>query len=54
MGKIKEESSKYVYVSTWKFGSLTVYVLMDYLIKIDKIKMESFIVYLYSMRSQVT
>ena len=39
-----------MYVSA--HGSLV--VLMDYLIQIDKIKMELFIVYLYNMRSQVT
>ena len=49
MGKMKAESSN-TYVSA--HGSLV--VLMDYLIQIDKIKMELFIVYLYSMRSQVT
>ena len=32
----------------------TLYVLIDYLIQIDIIKMEWFIVYLYNMRSQVT
>ena len=31
---------------------LTLYVLMDYLIQIDRIKMELFIVYLFNMRSQ--
>ena len=54
MGKIKAESSNTVCVSTWKFGSLTLYVLMDDLIQIDKIKMELFIVQLFNMRSQVT
>ena len=49
MGKIKAESS-----NTNVFGSLTLYVLMDYLIHIDKIKMELFIVCQYNMRSQVT
>ena len=48
-GEIKAESS-----NTYVFGSLTLYVQMDYLIQIDKIKMELFIVYLYNMRSQVT
>ena len=48
-GEIKAESS-----NTYVLGSLTLYVQMDYLIQIDKIKMELFIVYLYNMRSQVT
>ena len=39
---------------TWKFDFSTLYVPMDYLIQINKIKMELFIVYLYNMRSQVT
>ena len=48
-GESKAESS-----NTYVLGSLTLYVQMDYLIQIDKIKMELFIVYLYNMRSQVT
>ena len=48
-GEIKAESS-----NTYVLGYLTLYVQMDYLIQIDKIKMELFIVYLYNMRSQVT
>ena len=39
------------HMEVWSFN---LYVPMDYLIQIDRIKMESFIVYLYNMRSQVT
>ena len=35
-------------------GSSTLNVLKNYLIQIDKIKMELFIVYPYNMRIQVT
>ena len=50
----EENKRGVIWVSTWKFGSLTLYVLIIYFIQIDKIKIGLSIVYLYNMGSQVT
>ena len=50
----EENKRGVIWVSTWNFGSFTLYVLMSYFIQNDKIEIGLSIVYLYNMGSQVT